>query len=142
MQKMQSKATYQPASLPDRQPTTEGTRQTGTCKQQGQPPTSETTSEQAREEASEPASKPAKQPGHQPASQRTKQPASQTQANNKQKHRQTGRQTQQYSQQSMDSAGSTACLQPIASTKEFHFERPLGSKCKGCFKERKHELKQ
>ena len=142
MQKSQSQAAGEPASLPGRQPRSQATKQIGTSRQPGQQGRSEARSEQAIQQASEAASMPAKQPGHQPASQRSNQPASQTQANNKQKQRQTGRQTQQYWQQSMDSAGSTACLQPIASTKESHFERPLGSKCQRCFKERKHELKQ
>ena len=144
MQKSHSQAADKPAQLA-KQAAKKPSNQADRHMQAARPTTNkrDTRSEQAMQHThSEPASKTAKQPGHQPASQRSNQPASQTQANNKQKQRQTGRQTQQYSQQSMDSAGSTACLQPIASTKEFHFERPLGSKCKRCFKERKQELKQ
>ena len=105
MQKIESQATDEPASLPSKQPRNQATRQIGTCRQPGQQPTSERqeTSKQCIHTHSEPASMAAKQPGHQPARQPPKQPASQTEAKTNKTERQRGTQRQQYTQPSRGS---------------------------------------
>ena len=143
MQKIRSQAADEQSSLPSRQPRSQATKQIGTCRQPGQQPTNKKTrSEQARQQTSEPASMPAKQPGHHPASQPTKQPASQPdkQKPSKQKGREAHRNSNTHSQ-----AGALLAqlLRDTPSLPERDsIAKQLGSECKPCLTETKHDQKQ
>ena len=145
MQKIRSQAADEQSSLPSRQPRSQATRQIGTCRQPGQQPTNkETRSEQARQQTSEPASMPTKQPGHHPASQPTKQATSQTRAKTIKRERQRGTQKQQHTHTHSQAGALLAQLlrdSPSLPERD-SIAKELGSECKPCLTETKHDQKQ
>ena len=142
MQKIQSQAADEPGSLPSRQPRSQATRQIGTCRQPGQQPRNkERRSEQASDKpASQPACQPSSQDTTQQASQPSSQPARQKQKQSKQKGREAHRNSNTHSQ-----AGALLAqlLRDTPSVSERDsIAKPLGSQCKPCLTETKHDQKQ
>ena len=142
MQKIQSQAADESASLPSKQPRNQATRQIGTCRQPGQQPTSET-QEASKQCNIHTASQPAKQPSSQATSQQgshpSSQPARQKQKPTKQKGREAHRDSNTHSQAGALLAqicGGNTSLPQMDS-----IEKPLGSHCNPCFTETKHDLK-
>ena len=96
MQKIQSQAADEPASLPSKQPRNQATRQIGTCRQPGQQPTSERqgTSKQCIHTHTQRASQHASQAARPPASKAATQAASQPDRSKNQQNRKAERHTE------------------------------------------------